>query len=144
MRLIIAIFARMEHIAIIDLGTNTFHLLVIALHPGGAFEVIQRMKEPVKLGEGGIQEGYMTPEAFERGLAALERLRTLIDAKGVTRILAFATSAIRSARNGADFVREAAARTGIPVKIIYGNEEAALIYEGVRYEIGRASCRERV
>jgi exopolyphosphatase/guanosine-5'-triphosphate,3'-diphosphate pyrophosphatase len=121
-----------ETIAIIDLGTNTFHLLLVERNERDEFTVKGKFKEAVKLGEGGITSGVINPEAFERGLKALQVFRKLIDSSGVNRTFAFATSAIRSARNGKAFVKAAKEQSNIDVKVINGNEEAALIHEGVK------------
>jgi exopolyphosphatase/guanosine-5'-triphosphate,3'-diphosphate pyrophosphatase len=122
-----------ETIAVIDLGTNTFHVLIIEITPTGEMRVIDKFREAVKLGEGGFAAHTLAPEAYQRGMQALLKIKTLLDSKPVSRVLAFATSAIRSADNGKDFVAEAYAKTGIEIQVINGNEEAALIYQGVKY-----------
>lgn len=121
-----------ETIAIIDLGTNTFNMLIVERNERNEFSVKGKFKEAVKLGEGGITSGQIAPAAFERGIAALGIYRQLIDSAGVNEIFAFATSAIRSAANGPDFVKAAKEICGIDVKVINGNEEASLIHEGVK------------
>lgn len=121
-----------ETIAIIDMGTNTFNMLLVERNDRDEFAVKGKFKEAVKLGEGGITSGKIAPEAFERGIAALQLYRQLIDSAGVNEIFAFATSAIRSATNGPDFVQAAKESCGIDVKVINGNEEASLIHEGVK------------
>lgn len=113
-----------------DLGTNTFHLL-IAEGPADNFTEILHLNEDVKLGEGGINKGIIQPEAFERGIAAMKRFRSYIDANSVTDIRAIATSAIRSAANGAAFIREIKAQAHIDIELITGEQEAAYIYEGI-------------
>ena len=122
-----------ETIAIIDLGTNTFHVLIIEITSTGEKRVKDKFREAVKLGEGGIATHKITPEAYQRGINALLKIRTLLDSKKVDRVLAFATSAIRSAHNGKAFIEEAKAKANIDIQIINGNEEAALIYQGIRY-----------
>lgn len=114
--------------AIIDCGTNTFNLLIKDTASGA---VIYNDKIAVKLGEGGINEDTIVPAAFERGLAALRAHRETIKARGVDQTYVFATSAIRSADNGAEFVK-AAADLGLKINVINGQQEAGLIYEGVR------------
>jgi exopolyphosphatase/guanosine-5'-triphosphate,3'-diphosphate pyrophosphatase len=122
----------MEQIAIIDLGTNTFHLLIVELNDREEFTVKEKFKDPVKLGEGGITQGYIAKEAFERGQIALDKFRRIIDTRQVSRVFAFATSAIRGAKNGIEFIQLVEAKTGIKVQVINGNEEAALIFQGVK------------
>ncbi|MGB3617672.1 MAG: phosphatase, partial [Catalinimonas sp.] len=92
--------------AVIDMGTNTFHLL-IATWPGGSRpHVLARDKVFVRIGQGGISDGTLTPAAFERTLEALRRFRVQLDAHGVPpeRALVTATSAVRSAKNGKELV----------------------------------------
>jgi len=121
-----------ETVAIIDLGTNTFHLLIVEISERDEFMVKEKFKEPVKLGESGITTGKIAEVAFERGIAALINFKKLIDSRKATRILAFATSAVRSASNGAVFISEAKKKTGIDIRTINGNEEASLIFTGVK------------
>ncbi len=122
-----------ELLAVIDLGTNTFNLVVVSVRGGDLYQVLDKVKEPVKLGEGGLSAGRLSEAAWERALAALHKFRRLIESRGCSQTLAFATSAIRSASNGADFCRQVLAETGIAIQVINGNQEAALIYEGIKY-----------
>ena len=116
--------------AVIDLGTNTFHLIIADLAKGGA--VIYKTTVPVKLGEGRINENMIIPEAFERGLQALEAFAATIKTHEVDVVKATATSAVRSAANGEDFVHAAKERADIEINVIDGDVEAALIYKGVQ------------
>ncbi|BDD00045.1 exopolyphosphatase [Persicobacter psychrovividus] len=118
-------------IAILDLGTNTFHLLVVEPYEN-RFEVIYREKIAVGLGRGGINEGYITPDAQKRALNALVRFRRIIRKLGVEHIKATGTSALRCAKNGQEFVAVVKDKVGIDIHIISGNEEAELIYFGVK------------
>ena len=121
-----------ESLAIIDLGTNTFHLLIAEIDEREDFRIVDKFKEPVELGEGGLDSGKISDAAFERGLQAMRRLQQVISQRQISEVRAFATSAIRSASNGKDLITAIKAETGIDAKIINGNEEASLIYEGVR------------
>jgi exopolyphosphatase/guanosine-5'-triphosphate,3'-diphosphate pyrophosphatase len=121
-----------ESLAIIDLGTNTFHLLIAEIDEREDFRIVEKFKEPVELGEGGLDSGKISDAAFERGLQAMRRLQQLIALRQITEVRAFATSAIRSASNGKELIAAIKADTGMDVKIINGNEEASLIFEGVR------------
>jgi exopolyphosphatase / guanosine-5'-triphosphate,3'-diphosphate pyrophosphatase len=123
-----------EQLAVIDMGTNTFHMLIVE-REGESFKVLDKIKEPVKLGEGGIQSNVISPAAYERGLLALQKLDTIIQSRGISQVFAFATSAVRSATNGKAFIQDAAEQTGIQVQVINGNQEAALIYEGIKYGV---------
>lgn len=117
--------------AVIDLGTNTFHLVISTIH-SGKVDVIYKTNIPVQLGQGKINEGEIIPEAFERGIRALKTFRTEIDKHDVDLIKATATAAVRSASNGNDFVREAAEKAGIAITVISGEEEAGYIFKGVQ------------
>lgn len=116
--------------AAIDLGTNSFHLLVARVQPDGSFDVLTTDKEVVRLGSGAGELRTLTPDAIERGLAALRRFRRVADGYGAT-IDAVGTSALREARNRDDFVGRALTETGIAVDVVSGSEEARLIHLGV-------------
>ncbi len=118
-------------IAILDFGTNTFNLL-IARRQERSFEIIHSSKQPVKLGRGGIHISRIRPEAFERGYVAIQNHMETIEKYKVDEIRAFATSAIRNAANGEDFVDEIYKRFGFRIRVIPGDREAELIYKGVR------------
>lgn len=118
--------------AIIDLGTNTFHLLIAAVQDQGIHEHF-KLQIPVKIGEGGINAGHISEAAYKRGMAALERFREELDKFRVKDIRAFATSAIRNAVNGPQFIRDAADQYHITIEAISGDAEATYIYEGVRH-----------
>jgi exopolyphosphatase/guanosine-5'-triphosphate,3'-diphosphate pyrophosphatase len=117
--------------AAIDLGTNTFHLIIADLEAGNG-ELIYKTTVPVKLGEGRINENIIIPAAFERGLAALEAFSATMKSYEVDVVKATATSAVRSASNGKEFVEAALERSGIAIQVIDGETEASLIYKGVQ------------
>lgn len=116
--------------AVIDLGTNTFNLLIARQISKTHFEKIYNTKIPVKLGEGTINDALISDKPFERGLNALMQYKVIIDDYKVEKTYAFATSAIRSATNGIDFVNIVKEKTGIEINVIDGNQEAELIYYG--------------
>jgi len=125
-------------IAIIDIGTNTFKLMIARIQDDGSVVIIDKEKIPVKLGEGGINNDVIAHTPFLRGIKAMKTHKEKIDRFQVDEIRAFATSAIRSAKNGKEFVRKVKAETGIEIEVISGDREAELIYFGVRkaLEIG--------
>ncbi|MCR8557114.1 exopolyphosphatase [Mucilaginibacter sp. BJC16-A38] len=125
-------------VAVMDLGTNTFHLLIAAQNGDGYTEIVHE-QDPVKLGEGGINKGYIQPAAFERGIKSLQQYHQLILDNNVQQVRAIATSALRSATNGQEFIEKVKAETGIAIEIIDGNAEAAYIYKGVRAGGGLSS-----
>lgn len=119
-------------IAIIDLGTNTFNILIVEVDGNRDIKQLFQTKIPVKLGEGGINKGFIAPIPFQRGIDALVQYQLIIEEYSVDKTFAFATSAIRSANNGSDFVNISKEKTGIEVQVISGDKEAELIYYGVR------------
>ena len=114
-----------------DLGTNTFHLL-IAEGTINDFREIAHEHIAVKLGEGGINKDVIVPEAFERGMATMKRFKNDIDKNNVQDTRAIATSALRNASNGQGFIDKVKQETGIAIEIIDGNKEAAFIFNGVK------------
>lgn len=125
-------------IAVIDLGTNTFHLLIIETE-SCEYKVLFKKKTAVKIGQGGITKGMISPEAFERAFATLSEFRRKMDEFGVNEIFATGTSAVRSAKNGEDFIREIKSRFNIAVQVISGEREAELIYHGVKNALNLGS-----
>ncbi|HRH62324.1 MAG TPA: phosphatase [Bacteroidia bacterium] len=119
-------------VAIIDLGTNTFNLIVVQLQAAQKFSILYNDKISVKLGEGGIEKNMLLPAAFERGISAIEKHLAKANSFFPDKILAFATSAIRSAHNGNVFVAQVKSRFKLEVQVIDGNKEAELIYKGVK------------
>lgn len=124
----------MRH-AVIDLGTNTFHLLVVDHAASGDWKELHRERIFVKLAEEGIQE--IGPAAYRRGLEAMSLFRTALDKFGVPpeRVCAFGTAALRTARNAQYFLRDVLHLTGITARAIPGEQEARLIYQGVRQAV---------
>ncbi len=122
-------------VAVIDLGTNTFNLVVAETGPDQRYSIIYNEKIPVKLGEGGINKGFIAEAAFARGLEAIRNYAGVIQSLGTDRTLAFATSAVRNAANGKAFADAVAAETGITIEIISGSREAEYIYTGVKQAV---------
>ena len=121
--------------AIIDLGTNTFNLLIAERQVNNTFKKIFSTKIAVKLGEGAINNGYIAEVPFNRGIEALKQYQFYLQQHQVEHTYAFATSAIRTAKNGVEFVNQAKKIADISITIIDGNEEADLIYYGNRMAI---------
>jgi len=111
-------------IAAIDIGTNSIHMIVVRVRPDLSFEIIDREKEMVRLGAGGLDGRSLTPTAITSGLQTLAKFRRLADSHKVDEIVASATSATREADNGGDFIAEVERTTGIRVRVISGAEEA--------------------
>jgi exopolyphosphatase/guanosine-5'-triphosphate,3'-diphosphate pyrophosphatase len=115
--------------ACIDLGSNSFHLL-IGEWADGRVQLVERCSEKVQLGEGVQTSGRITTGAFRRGLDCLRHFQALIDLHGVERYWALGTNTFRIAGNADDFLKAAAA-IGLEISIISGVQEAVLIYAGV-------------
>lgn len=116
--------------ALIDMGTNTFHLLLVELN-GVGFKTIYKEKIAVKLGQGGISQNQIAPDAQKRAFHTLKHFKNLIDGEHIDQVFAFATSAVRNADNGSEFVSKVKADLGIHINVISGEQEAQLIYEGI-------------
>jgi exopolyphosphatase/guanosine-5'-triphosphate,3'-diphosphate pyrophosphatase len=118
-------------IAALDLGTNSFHL-VVARHQGAQrFEVIAREKEMVRLGQGGTDMKHLSPAAISRAVDSIARMAQIAQTHKAAHLRAVATSATREADNADEFLAEVAARTGVEIEVISGIEEARLIYLGI-------------
>ncbi len=123
--------AEIEHIAIIDLGTNTFNILVTHLDENG-WKADFRSSIPVGLAKGGIAKRTITWDRFARGLDAMFVFKNAASNYKCRQIRAFATSAVREADNGIEFIDAIRAKTGIEVAIIDGQREADFIHRGVK------------
>ena len=119
-------------IAIIDLGTNTFNILIVKVNSAKTPTKLYQSKISVKLGEGGINKNFIEPVPFQRGIEAMKTYKDIMQRNAVDKVFAFATSAIRTASNGNEFVTKVKEETGIEVTMISGDKEAELIYYGVR------------
>lgn len=121
-------------LAIIDTGTNTFHLLIAERTENG-FKKIFKIKEPVKLGEDGITTHFISEKPFERGINAFKKFKQICEKHNTDKIFATGTAALRRATNASDFIKQVKSETNIDLKIISGNEEAELIWNGVRHAL---------
>lgn len=118
--------------AVIDLGTNTFNLIIAEVKAGHIFPKFTT-KEGVALGMGGINDGLIHEDAIERAVNCLIRFKHACDEWNVQLIRAIGTSAIRDAKNGLAFQELIHEKTGILIEIIDGLREAELIYKGIAY-----------
>ncbi len=120
-----------KNLAAIDIGTNSFHLIVVGVKEDGNFEIVDREKEVIRLGEGSSGDiKLIKPDAVKRALDALNRFKGIADSHNAG-IRAVATSAVRESRNQDDFIKQVYEKTGINIEIISGVEEARLIYLGM-------------
>ena len=120
-----------KRIAVIDLGTNTFHLFIVEVK-GTEIRTLYREKIAVKIGQNGISKGRISTPAKKRALHTLKIFKTIIDQFEVQTVKGVATSAIRSAKNGQELLDEIEATTTIKIEIISGDREAELIFYGVK------------
>ncbi|HBP87909.1 MAG TPA: exopolyphosphatase, partial [Nitrospiraceae bacterium] len=120
----------MQRIAVIDIGTNSIHMVLAEIGKGFSYKIVDRIKEMARLGDGTFTSQRLSPEAMERGLTVLKRFSMLAKNKGFDPILPIATSAVREAKNGGDFLKLVRKEIGLRVRVITGEEEARLIYLG--------------
>jgi exopolyphosphatase / guanosine-5'-triphosphate,3'-diphosphate pyrophosphatase len=122
-------------VAIIDCGTNTFNLLILETKNHKNYSKLVSNRISVRLGEDTINKGYISKTAIERGILALQNFNLDLKNYNVEKTLAFATSAIRDASNGLDFIKNIKLITDIDITVIDGNKEAELIYLGVKHAV---------
>lgn len=119
-------------LAAIDIGTNSIHMVLVRIDATlPAFTIIAKEKDTVRLGDRDPETGDLTPEAMQRAIATLQRCQELAKSFNAEQIVAVATSAVREAPNGRDFLKRVNAELGLFVNLISGQEEARRIYLGV-------------
>ncbi|MGL5080398.1 MAG: HD domain-containing protein [Microcoleaceae cyanobacterium] len=118
-------------LAAIDLGTNSFHMVIVRIDPAlPAFSIVASEKDMVRLGDCGPR-GRLKLEVMERAMTCLQRFQTIAKAHNAEQIVAVATSAVREAPNGQEFIKQIADELDLEVDLISGPEEARRIYLGV-------------
>lgn len=121
----------MSKLAAIDIGTNSFHLIVVDIKENGSFDIVDREKEVIRLSEGSTGDiKFIQPEAVERAIITLKRFKGIADSHSA-KIRAVATSAVRESQNKIEFLKQVYYQTGIEIEVISGTEEARLIYLGM-------------
>src|SRR5690349_12506065 len=125
----------MSKIAVIDIGTNSVHMVLAEVLPDFTYKILDRFKDMARLGNGAFETQRLSDEAIARGLSVIGRLVTLAKNKGYERIIAVATSAVREAKNGGDFIDMVMEQTGLRVRVISGIEEARLIFLAVKNNV---------
>lgn len=135
--------AKADLIAAIDVGTNSFHMVIASVSTRGVLRVHSRNKDMVRLGQAAGDMKHLEPEAIKRGVATLKRFVTEAKNTGA-HVRAVATSAVREAINREDFVQRVRAETGIDVEVVSGNEEGRLIYVGCIHALPILSKRTLV
>ena len=133
----------LRKLAVIDCGTNTFNLRVVEIGAKGGWIPVFGQRVPVKLGKGGVAKGVIQPDRMARGLDALVSMREALRNYDVEEVHVLATSAMRDAKNGPEFVSEAKRLADLDIQVIGGAHEARLIQEGIwlnHPEMPNATC----
>lgn len=123
-----------KRVAAIDIGTNSFHAIIVDVFSDGSFRTLDKLKEMVQLAKGGMGK-RLSDGAFKRGLSALKNIKRLADSYECEEILAYATSAIREAENGGEFIQRSIDEVGVKMLAIPGRVEAELIGLAVRHGV---------
>ena len=128
----------MSRLAVVDIGTNSIHMVLAEIDPDGGYTLLDRVKDMTRLGDGTFQTRRLSDQSMGRGIEVLKNFTTLARNKGYNRIVMTATSAVREAKNGGEFIEQVARVTGVRVRVVTGKEEARLIYLGVRHSMDLA------
>lgn len=122
--------SKTELYAALDMGSNSFHL-VVARVVSGAVQIVSKVKQKVRLAEGLDEQNKLSQEAIARGVSVLESMKDALEGVEPTAIRIVATHTLRRAKNSREFLREAHKVFPYPIEIISGNEEARLIFVGI-------------
>jgi len=126
-------------LAAIDIGSNSIHMIVAQLAEGGAITTLWRLKEMVGLGRISFPSRRLSADAIHRAMLTLRHFQQFAQQKEAEKIVAVATSAVREAENGGDFIERVRAELGLHIKVVSGKDEARLIYLGVRHAMDLAA-----
>ena len=124
--------ARPQHLAVIDVGTNSLRLVVAEVESAATYRILENVREQTRLGEGLHESGRLSEAAIHRSLAALGTMKAIADGYRVDELRTIATSAVREAENGAELVEAARDRHGIEIEVIPADEEARLAFRSVQ------------
>jgi exopolyphosphatase/guanosine-5'-triphosphate,3'-diphosphate pyrophosphatase len=119
-----------QRIGIIDLGSNSCRLVIFAFQPSLSFRLIDQVSERVRIGEGGFADARLQPGPMARAIQLLKMFRELCDASQIQTVIAVATSAVRDAANGAEFLTRVQNEAGLSMRVLSGDEEAYYAYLG--------------
>ena len=123
-----------QHLAAVDLGSNSFHM-VVARIDDGHIHVLDNLKEMVRLGAGLDKKGNLSQESCARALACLERFGERVNDLPAGTVAAVGTKTLRQAKNSRQFIHNASKALGHPISVIGGKEEARLVYLGVSHSL---------
>lgn len=126
-----------RRLAAIDLGSNSFHMIVVQVDSQGHIVILDRLRESVRLGAGLDSKGNVSKEAQQRALSCLQRFGERLREFASDDVAAVGTNTLRQANNAGEFLQLAEAALGHPIAIISGREEARLIYLGVAHSLAQ-------
>ena len=130
-----------ERLAAIDVGSNSIRLVIAELDPATGLTIIDELKDQPRLASGLARTGRLEEAAVDRAIATLGRMRDVCRRRGVRRIAAVATAAVREAENGEEFVARVRGELDIPLRIIAPEVEASLSYRSVAHHFPLAGAR---
>ena len=125
----------MSKLAVVDIGTNSIHMVLADIGADFSYTVLDRFKDMTRLGDGSFKTHRLSTASIHRGVEVIQNLTSLAHNKGFDQIIATATSAVREAKNGGEFLKAVLKQTGLRVRVVSGHEEARLIYLGVRHSM---------
>ena len=128
-------------IAAIDVGSNSIHMIVCRIREDLSFEVVDREKDMIRLAAGTLTKGRLPDTNIATAMQTLAKFKRLAESHGVEEIVVAATSAVREADNGGDFITQASRQVGLRVRVISGTEEARLIHLAAAYAVGTGADR---
>jgi len=124
-----------RYLSAVDMGTNSFHMIIVRMNDDGTFKVIDREKDLIRLGSHkGEGLSLITEDEMELALKSLKKFKALADFYNAP-LRAVATSAVREAKNKDEFIKSVKDNTGIKIEVIDGSREAKLIYLGIQYAV---------
>jgi len=129
-------------LAAIDVGSNSIHMVIAQVDGDGGVTTLWRMKEMVGLGRISFPSRRLSMEAMDRAVATLRRFQQETQRRQCEKVIAVATSAVREAENGGDFVERVRRELRLPLRVISAREEARLIYLGVRHAVDLEHIRD--
>ncbi len=130
-------------VAAVDLGSNSFHMVIADVGDHGSIKIVDQVREMVRLNAGLDSDRNLSREAQDRALECLHRFRQWLNQIPAHRIRAVGTNTLRSARNSDAFLKRAEAALGHPISVVSGHEEARLVYLGAAFDLSTRS-RQRL
>lgn len=125
----------MKNLAAIDIGSNAIRLVIAEVHKHEEVHITKKIREPIRLGEDVFKDGLISKKNIQSSVECFKQFQQLIKSHDVQKTRAFATSALREAKNQQEFIDEILKHTGIAIECISGEREAALICSGVEQKI---------